>query len=231
VSEHLQGRSARLEPGAAKYRSASLSEMEIPTVQALRWATVRAHMEIDAFGVNAWTASEAGKEVIGEHDELGDSAGGHQELYLVLNGRATFTVDGEEVDAPSGTFVFVRDPAAKRKAVSAEPETTVLAVGSKAGEAFVPSQWERSAPAFRFFATKEYDKAREVLDRAHRENPDDAGVLYNLACAESMLGRTDDALAHLERSIARRDRFRVAARTDPDFDPVREDARFRELVG
>jgi tetratricopeptide (TPR) repeat protein len=216
---------------SARFQVAKLSEMEIPTVQALRWATIRAHLEIEAFGVNAWTAGEAGKEVIGEHDELGDGAGGHQELYVVLKGRATFTVDGEEVDAPPGTFVFVRDPAAKRKAVSTEPETTVLAVGAKAGEAFTPSQWERSAPAFRFFATKEYDKARNVLEEANRENPDDAGVLYNLACAESMLGRTQDAIAHLERSIAGQDRFRVAARTDPDLDPIREDARFKELVG
>jgi tetratricopeptide (TPR) repeat protein len=214
-----------------KFKTAKLSEMEIPTSQALRWATVRAHLGIEAFGVNAWSADEAGKEVISEHDEVGDGDGEqHQELYVVLNGRATFTVDGEELEAEPGTFVFVRDPAAKRKAVATEPETTVLAVGAKAGEAFKPSQWERSAPAFVFFATKEYDKAVEVLDEARQEYPDDAGVLYNLACAESMLGRSDDALAHLEQSFMQ-ERFREAAKTDPDFDPVRDDPRFKQLVG
>ena len=107
----------------------------------------------------------------------------------------------------------------------------MLAVGAKAGEAFTPSQWERSAPAFGFFATKEYDKAYEVLAEAHEQYPDDGGVLYNLACAESMLGRTDDAIVHLEQSIANQERFRGVAKTDTDFDPIREDARFSELVG
>jgi tetratricopeptide (TPR) repeat protein len=214
-----------------KFGTAKLSEMEIPTGQGQRWATVRAHFGIEAFGVNGWTADEAGKDVIGEHDEHGDGDGEqHQELYVVLKGRATFTVDGEEFDAEPGTFVFVRDPAAKRKAVAAEPDTTVLAVGAKPGEVFSPSKWERSAPAFGFFATEDYDKAYEVLAEAHREDPDDAGVLYNLSCAESRLGRADDALAHLEQSFSQ-DRFREAAKTDPDFDPIREDPRFTQLVG
>jgi mannose-6-phosphate isomerase-like protein (cupin superfamily) len=214
-----------------RFKVATLAEMEIPTSQALRWATVRAHMGIEAFGVNAWTADEAGKEVIAEHDEVGGSAARHEELYVVLNGRARFTVESEEFDASPGTMVFVRDPAAKRKAVAAEPETTVLAIGAKAGEAFTPSQWERSAPAFGFFATKEYDKAYEALAAAHEQYPDDAGVLFNLACAESLLGRSDDAIAHLEQSIAGQERFREAARNDSDFEPIREDPRFAKLVG
>jgi tetratricopeptide (TPR) repeat protein len=213
-----------------KFKTANLGDMEIPTSQALRWATVRSHLGIEAFGVNAWTADEAGKEVISEHDEAGDGSAQHQELYVVLNGQATFTVDGEKFEAAPGTFVFVRDPTAKRKAVADEPETTVLAIGAKAGEAFTPSQWERSAPAFAFFATKEFDKAYDVLADARQQYPDDAGVLYNLACAESMLGRTDDALGHLEQAIAT-ERFREAAKTDPDFDPIRGDPRFEQLFG
>jgi tetratricopeptide (TPR) repeat protein len=214
-----------------KFKTSRLEEMEIPTSQALRWATVRAHFDIQAFGVNAWTADEAGKEVIGEHDEVGDGDGEqHQELYVVLKGQATFTVDGDEFEAAPGTFVFVRDPAAKRKAVAAEPDTTVLAIGAKPGEAFTPSRWERSAPAFGFFATEEYDKAYEVLAEARDEYPDDAGLLYNLACAESRLGRTDEALEHLEQSFTQK-RFKDAAVTDPDFDPIRDDPRFTQLVG
>jgi mannose-6-phosphate isomerase-like protein (cupin superfamily) len=215
-----------------KFKVTTLSEMEIPTSQSsLRWATIRTTLGIEAFGVNAWTAGEAGQEVIGEHDEVsGSDAGRHQELYVVLSGRATFTVDGEDFDAAPGTVVFVRDPATKRKAVAAEPETTVLAIGARAGEAFTPSTWERAASAFGFFATKEYDKAYEVLAKAHQEYPEDARVLYNLACAESMLGRTDDALGHLEQSLAE-ERFRDAARTDKDFDPIRNDPRFAALVG
>jgi tetratricopeptide (TPR) repeat protein len=215
-----------------KFQVATLSEMEIPPLpSSARWSTVRRHLGINAFGINAWTAQEVGHEIIGEHDEVAGSAAQHEELYLVLKGRATFTVDGEELDAPEGTFVFVRDPAAKRKAVAAEPETSVLVVGAKPGEAFTPSQWERSAPALGYFASKEYDKAVEVLSEMHADYPDDAGVLFNLACAESLLGRADDAVDHLSQSIAIEERFRELAQKDSDFDPIREDSRFKELVG
>jgi mannose-6-phosphate isomerase-like protein (cupin superfamily) len=214
-----------------RFQVSSLAEMEIPTADALRWATVRRHLGVEAFGLNAWTASGAGQEVINEHDEAsGNNARSHQELYVVLKGRATFTVDGEEIDAPPGTFVFVRDPKAKRKAVSTEPETTVLAIGAKPGEAFTSPTWERSAPALGFFATKEYEKAYAVLAEAHQEHPDDALVLYNLACAESLLGRRDDAIGHLEQSVAE-ERFRELAKSDTDFDPIRDDPRFVSLVG
>jgi mannose-6-phosphate isomerase-like protein (cupin superfamily) len=206
--------------------------MELPALpEHLRWATVRHHLGISAFGVNAWTADEAGKEIIEEHDELGRRAGKHEELYVVVKGAATFTVDGETVEAQAGTFVFVRDPAAKRKAVATEGETTVLVIGGPPGKAFEPSQWERSAPALGFFATKEYDKAVEFLSKAREEAPDDAGVLFNLACAESLLGRTDEAVGHLRDSIANDESFRELAQTDSDFDAIREDARFKALVG
>ena len=214
-----------------KFHVDSLSGMEIPPVpQYPRWANVRQKLGISSFGINAWTAQSPGQEIIGEHDELGPRAGKHEELYVVISGRATFTVDGEELEAPAGTFVFVRDPAAKRKAVADEAETTVLAIGARPGEAFTPSQWERSAPAFAYFATKEYEKAHEILWSVVEEYPDDAGALFNLACAESLLGRTEDAIAHLGESIAQDDVFRELAQTDSDFDPVRDDPRFRELV-
>lgn len=217
-----------------KYKVAHLTEMQIPPLPGQpTWSVVRQHLGIGAFGINAWTADEPGIEVIGEHDETGEAGDGeqHEEVYVVLSGRATFTLDGDDIDGPPGTFVFVEDPAVRRKAVADEPGTIVLAVGARRGKAFEPSQWERSAPAFGYFAAKEYDKAQEVLAGLHEEFPDDAGILYNLACAESMLGRSDEALEHLGQSVAKRERFRTAARGDTDFDPIRDDARFEELVG
>jgi tetratricopeptide (TPR) repeat protein len=215
-----------------RYEAASFEEIELPALpERPRWATVRSYFGISAFGVNAWAANEAGQEVIEEHDELGTSAGKHEEMYVVLSGHATFTVDGETLDAPAGTFVFVRDPAVKRKAVANEADTKILAVGARPGEAFTPSPWELSAPSFRYFATGEYDKAAEVLEQAHAEHPDNGGVLFNLACAESRLGRKDDAIEHLRAAIAAEERFREVARDDSDFDPIRADPAFRELVG
>jgi hypothetical protein len=105
------------------------------------WKPVRHSLGLEAFGVNAWLASGAGDEVIEEHDELGDD-GDQEELYFVVSGRAAFTVDGERVDAPAGTFVALRDPALRRVAVAEEPGTVVLAVGGVRGRGFTPSGWE-----------------------------------------------------------------------------------------
>jgi hypothetical protein len=214
-----------------KFQVVTPSEIEVPQSDSIRWAPIRRHLNVGSFGINAWTATEAGKAVIGEHDEVGPRAHRHEELYFVVKGRATFTVDGETIDAPAGTVVFVRDPAAKRKAVADEDETTVLSVGGRPGEVFTPSQWERSAPALGYFATQEFGKAREALLEAHEEFPDDAGILFNLACAESLLGQADDAIVHLQQSIAYDESFRALAQKDTDFDAIREDSRFKELVG
>jgi tetratricopeptide (TPR) repeat protein len=214
------------------FQVTSLADLEIKTApEAPRWATIRVSLGIQAFGVNAWSSERADQEIIGEHDEVGPRSGRHEELYFVADGHAVFTVDGEEIDAPAGTFVFVRDPGAKRKAVAREERTTILAAGGRPGSAFEPSTWERSARALGYWGTGEFDKAVAELSAVAEKHPDDAGVLYNLACAESMLGRTDDAVAHLERSTAGQDRFRELAKTDTDFDPIREDARFKKLVG
>src|SRR6478609_1125318 len=89
---------------------------------------VREHLGIHAFGINAYTPSEDGT-LINEHDEAG---AGQEELYIVLDGRATFEVDGETVDAPPGTLVFV-GPESRRKATG---DGTVLVVGGTPGEAY-----------------------------------------------------------------------------------------------
>src|SRR5437588_6521176 len=97
------------------------------------WRPVRHHFGITSFGVNAWTAREAGARIINEHDESDPDS--NEELYLVLRGRASFEVDGEKLDAPAGTFVFVR-PGVKRTAFAEEPDTTIIAVGSVPGRAY-----------------------------------------------------------------------------------------------
>jgi tetratricopeptide (TPR) repeat protein len=210
-----------------RFQVGRLSDMALPNASSeSRWLGIRQHFDIRSFGVNAWS-SASGVQVINEHDEVPT---GHEELYVVIEGRATFTVDGEELDAPAGTAVFVRDPAARRGAVATEDGTTILTVGGRPGEAFTISPWERSAPALVAFAAEDYEEAFSVLLRLHEETPDDATVLYNLACAESLTGRADEAIGHLRRAIdADPDRFRELARTDTDFDPIRDDARFAEL--
>jgi hypothetical protein len=107
------------------------------------WHPVRHHLGIHAFGVNAWTARKAGDDVIEEHVEAQASPTSHEELYFVATGHAKFIVDGEEVDAPAGTFVFVPDPESKRQGIAVDAGTTVLSFGAAPGEVYTVSDWER----------------------------------------------------------------------------------------
>ena len=112
---------------------------EVPTsptpVDGLEWHPVRNHLGITAFGTNAYVGRAPGALVIEEHDE--DQ---HEELYVVLRGTATFTVDDETFDAPAGTLVLVTPPS-QRVAYAAEADTTILAIGAP-GESFRVSDWE-----------------------------------------------------------------------------------------
>ena len=104
------------------------------------WHAIRIHFGISSFGTNAYTQQKAGGEVVGEHTE---SDTRHEELYYVARGHATFTVNGEEIDAPEGTLVYVPDPDATRTAVAHVAGTTVLGLGGAPGEAFTVSDWEQ----------------------------------------------------------------------------------------
>ena len=188
---------------------------------------VRHHFGITSFGITAWTARDAGDRIINEHDESEPDA--PEELYLVLHGRAAFELDGDRVAAPAGTFVFV--PAGvKRTAFAEVPETTIVALGGTPGKAYEPDGWELWAPLNPLYAAGEFaeaaDRGRELV-AAH---PQYAGLLYNLACCESLAGRTVDAVEHLARAVALSERSRAFAEEDSDFDPIRDDPGFKELI-
>ena len=186
---------------------------------------VRLAFGIGSFGVNAYGPGVSG-QVIEEHDELGAGAGRHEELYVVLAGHAVFSLDGEEVDAPAGTFVFVRDPAVRRRADARAAETRVLVVGGTPGEPFRPSPWEAWLEALPYYEARDYARATDVMTRALEEHPDNANVLYNLACCESLAGERERALEHLLRAAELDERTAKWAQGDADLDPIRDDPRF-----
>ena len=209
------------------YTVAHLDEIDEISDGRCPWRPIRHHFGIMSFGVNAWTGREAGDRIINEHDEANDN----EELYLVQRGRAAFELDGERVDAPTGTLVFAR-PGVKRTAFAEEPGTTILALGGTPGEAYQPDGYEIWAPLLNpLYEAGKYaeaaDRGRELIE-AH---PEYAGALYNLACCESLAGRNADAVEHLKLAIDRAERFRSYAKDDSDFDPIRAEPEFRELVG
>jgi tetratricopeptide (TPR) repeat protein len=191
------------------------------------WRPIRHHLGIQAFGINSWTAHDAGDRIINEHGEEGD--GGDEELYVVLSGHATFEVGDDKVDAPEGVLLFV-PPNTRRTAFAEEAGTTVLAIGAPRGQAYQALGWELWAPALPYYTSGDYEKAIEVMAPIVAEHPEYPGLLFNLACLESLSGRKDDAVAHLGTAIELAPRFKDMAKTDSDFDVIRDEAGFKELV-
>ena len=185
---------------------------------------VRHHFGITSFGINAWTGAVVGDRILNAHDEAGDA----EELYLVHRGRATFELDGERVDAPAGTFVFAA-PGVMRTAFAAEPDTTVLAIGGRAGEAWQPDGWELWTPVEPLFEAGRYAEAADLTRRLVEANPGLPMLPYMLACCELKAGRTDEAIEVLRAALVTK-RMRVIATKDATLDPVRDDPAFKQLL-
>jgi mannose-6-phosphate isomerase-like protein (cupin superfamily) len=190
---------------------------------------VRHHFGIQAFGINAWTGRETGDRIINEHDEA-DVADGQEELYFVHSGRARFELDGESLDAPAGTFVFVR-PSVKRTAFAEEPNTTLIALGGVPGKAYQADGFEVWAPLHPLYQAGRYDEAADRGKALVDEHPEYRGLAYNVACVESLAGRKEDAIEHLRMATeGTDDRLRDLIAKDTDFDPIRDEPAFKELL-
>jgi hypothetical protein len=193
----------------------------IPVLGTLVWKPVRRSLGVTAFGINAYTAAHAGDEVVEDHTE---EQLGHEEIYFVHTGHAIFTVDGEEIDAPAGTMVYLDDPLRRRHAVAKQAGTTVIAIGGVPGK-HEPSPWEFFFPALPAMREGDYDSARRILEEALQET--DAPVVhYQLACVEALDGNRERALDELAIAVEGGERFREYARTDEDLDSIRDDPRF-----
>jgi tetratricopeptide (TPR) repeat protein len=208
---------------AQAYQTARVGDLE----RADGWGPIRAALDVRAFGINAWTAHEPCGTLIPAHDE---APSGHEELFLVTAGHARFTVGEDELDAPAGEIVFVRDPAISRSAVAVEADTTVVSVGATAGQAFRPRAWEVNRDAIALLDAGRHAEARELLMDALERYEDRESVLYNLACAEAQLGQADAAFRHLGEAFSLRPAFAEHAGDDPDLEPLRADPRFAELT-
>jgi quercetin dioxygenase-like cupin family protein len=178
----------------------------------LTWRPVRHPLGAQIVGMGAFTAERAGQEVVEAHRES-EGGMGHQEIYVVLRGRATFTLDGEQLDAPAGTFVRV-EPHVHRHAVAVEAGTAVLALGGM--PVFEPSssEWiERARPHIR----SDPERARAIVDDLRAQRPASPGI--PIADALLALGAGDRAAA--VAALGDVDpRYREALRADPDLGPL-----------
>jgi mannose-6-phosphate isomerase-like protein (cupin superfamily) len=176
------------------------------------WRPLRHAIGARIVGMGAYTAERAGQDVVEPHRES-EGGMGHEEVYVVLRGRATFTLDGEALDAPAGTAVRV-DPEVHRHAVAAEDGTAVLALGGTPAYEPSSSEWiERARPHIR----SDPERARAIVDDLRAQRPDSPGV--PIAAALLAAGRGDAAAARA--ALADVDpRYRPQLRADPDLGPL-----------
>ena len=212
-----------------RYAIAKLDEIQEISDGRCPARPVRSHFGITSFGINTWTGREQGDQIINEHDEA-ENEEGQEELYLVQSGRVRFELDGDVVEAAAGTFVFV-PPEVKRAAFAQEPGTTILAIGGTPGKAYVPTGYEFWAPIAPLYNAGRYAEAADRGREAIEEHPGFSALLYNVACCESLAGRTVDAMEHLRLAIEGSDALRSLAAKDADLDALRGEPAFKELVG
>jgi len=210
------------------YKVAHIDQIEPLDDGRVPLRPVRAQLGITAFGVNAFSAAKAGDRVINEHAE--DQPHDPEELYVVVSGHARFEVGEETIDAPQGTAVFV-PPGPRRTAFAETDGTTVLVIGATAGKAYEPSGWEVFTPLYPLYNAGDYEGYIEQAKPLIEANPEYPSALYNLACVESLAGRKEDAIETLRTAIERWPRSKELAPGDSDFDAIRDEPAFKELVG
>ena len=137
----------------------------------------------------------------------------------MLAGRATFVLDGDEVDLPAGSAVFLRDPKVRRYARAEEAGTTVLALGGKPGQHDV-SAWEYFFAAYAY-AEDDPERALAEIDAGLAQKPDHPALLYHRACLNAKAGRLEEARAELDRALELDPTLQTWADDDEDLAQLR----------
>jgi len=211
------------------YQVLSLDDLErlTSTDGELTLLPLRRTIGFHPFGVNAWLGANAGDRVIERHREQD----GDEELYVVVRGRATFTLGDETFDAPPGTLVHAT-PGTLREAMAAEDDTVVLAVGAKPGEAWEPAPWEDFYVAFAHRAAGRVDEGRAIVADTLVQHPGTWQGPFNAACFEAVAGDDDAAFEHLRVAVERAPAIIAKyAPDDGDLTRLHGDPRWQELFG
>jgi hypothetical protein len=209
---------------------ARLDEVEPIDVAGGRFQPLRRILGVRAFGINAYTASCAGDQLIEQHDETGAGSGGHEEAYIVVSGHASFTIGDRQIDAPAGTIVFVPDIGTRRAAVALSDQTTAIVVGAPADQQLPVSPFEYWFVAEAPYKHGDYQTAIKIVSEGLEQWPDHPDLHYQLACYHALAEDTDQALNHLELAVAADDSARELAASDTDFSTIHTHPRFTELT-
>lgn len=207
-----------------------LDEIDPIPVAGGLYLPLRRLLGVRSFGINAYSARNPGDQLIEEHDETGIGSGHQEEAYIVVSGHARFTLGSEQIEARTGTIVFVPELATTRAAVAVAPDTTVVVVGGPADRPLRPSPFEYWFVAEVPYRRGDYQAAIEIAAQGLQDWPDHPALHYQLACYHALGGNTSDAFNHLERATAGDSRAREWAAQDTDLDTLRDDPRFAALT-
>ena len=208
------------------YTVARIDEIERVSYLGSNLIPLRYTLGFRPAGTSAW-AADTGGQLIPPHAE----DAGNEELYVVLRGRAKFTVGEETSDAPHGTLVFV-PPEVSGRRWRRRTDTIVLAVGGTIGQAFAGGNWDTFAVADHLRRSGRVEEGREVMRKAREERPDSWAMAYNSGCWEVLADNPDAAFEHLRRARELNPgAVRLYLEGDSDLDPLRDDPRFKELTG
>jgi hypothetical protein len=190
-----------------------IDDLERIALPHVTFRPVRRRLGLSAFSANAYSAEQPGEPLIEDHDETTTR---HEELYIVLTGRAAFTVGGEDVDAPAGTLVLAA-PGERRVATAAEPSTVVLVVGGPEGAAGPVSPFEHWYAASPAYQAGDYARAYEIASAGLADHPEHGVLHYELACYAALGGELETARRHLDTALANDPRAREWAAGDSDL--------------
>lgn len=90
--------------------------------------------------------------------------------------------------------------------------------------------WDALRRASLFHEPGEYAQGVELLREVLGRYGEDPVLLYDLACFESLAGDTEEALAHVARSLELDPQLRPGVAADSDFEALRQDPRFQSAV-
>jgi uncharacterized cupin superfamily protein len=100
------------------------------------WMLARRALGTEAFGYNLVEIEPGG--ALPAHDEAGS---GQVELYVVLEGEAVLSIDGEDHPAPAGTFASIEPGSTRTILNRSTAPVTALLVGVVPAPGYRPPEW------------------------------------------------------------------------------------------
>jgi quercetin dioxygenase-like cupin family protein len=100
------------------------------------WRLARKALGTSAFGFNLVEIDPGGG--IPEHDE---AESGQVELYIVLEGDAVLRIEGEDHEAPAGTFASIEPPAKRTILNRSDAPLTAMLIGVQPEGGYEPMSW------------------------------------------------------------------------------------------